>query len=253
MERCCVKTHESIVENWLAAGGRPHSDAELRLVRRLPHVQSAIDGVVRDPVERALAGLSDPPPVEGDLPRRIRISVARADASMGNDAATMMALEAEAEASGEAHLWITAARLHSQESISREAEARMALSAQTLPYVFPGEIDPLMVHMLAAGERILPALHVDWIRKLTVWLAPALTLDFRAGGLWFWPVLRSLDSAKLARPLAEQAKTRHSEGSLGLAAAYSRRVGLADEPLLAAGGERDRVVAALAVLGDASR
>jgi hypothetical protein len=179
--------------------------------------------------------------------------VARFDARQQNDPVAMAALEEEAQASGDPHLWMTAARLHSAESVVREAEARMALSEQALPYVFPGEIDPLMVHLLAAGERILPALHVDWIRKLTVWLAPALTLDCKCGGLWFWPVLRSLDAGKLTRPLAKLATLRLPVGGYGLAAAYSRRIGLDDAPLLEAGGDVDRRIAALAFLGDASR
>jgi len=244
---------EAIVDRWLADGGYPEGDVELRLVRRLPHLFASFDAAVQDPVDRALAGLSPPPQLGGVLHRQVRIAVARVDGGMGNDPTTMAQLEEEAQASDDPHLWITAARLHALESVAREADARMALSGQALPYVFPGEVDPLMVHLLAAGERILPALHVDWIRKLTVWLAPVLLLDCRHAGLWFWPVLRSLDAGKLARPMAALSKNRLPVGGHGLAAAYSRRIGLDDEELLAAGGDRDRVIAALALLGDASR
>jgi hypothetical protein len=248
-----VMTPEAVLADWLAQGGRPESDVELRLIRRLPSLLSEIQGDIVDPVERALAGLDAPPPLEGDLRRRLRIMVARSDSNLKSDSVVLSALEEEAHASGEAHLWITAARLHSAQSVAREAEARMALSDQALPYVFPGELDPLMVHLLSSGECILPALHVDWIRKLTVWLSPALTLDCRCGGMWFWPVLRSLDAGKLSRPLAKLSGQRLPAGGYGLAAAYSRRIGLDDTALLQAGGKRDRIIAALAVQGDASR
>ena len=159
----------------------------------------------------------------------------------------------EAEESGDVHLWLSAARLHAQVSPQREAQARMAISDQILPYVFPGEIDQTMVHILCAGERILPALHVDWVRKLTVWLAPAITVDCKCGGLWFWPVIRALDSGKLKRPLNKLAGSRLPPGGYGLAAAYSKRVGLDAEALLQAGDSIDQRVYALAFLGDASR
>jgi hypothetical protein len=244
---------EAVVQRWLAQGGEIQGDVERRLVRRLPSLLNRLQGEMKDPVDRALAGLDDPPPLDGDLNRRLRIMVSRSDAGLKNDPVVLAAMEEEAQASGDAHLWMTSARLHSLESVVREAEARMALSDQALPYVFPGEIDPLMVHLLSAGERILPALHVDWIRKLTVWLAPALALDCKCGGMWFWPVLRSLDAGKLSRPLAKLAGQRLPPGGYGLAAAYSRRIGLDDTALLQAGGERDHIVAALALLGDASR
>ena len=135
----------------------------------------------------------------------------------------------------------------------REAEARKVISRQVLPYVFPGEVDPMMVDLLCAGERVLPALHVDWIRKLTVWLSPVIALDCKHGGLWFWPVIRSLDAGKLKRPLMKLAETRLPPGGYGLAAAYSRRIGLDDGPILSAGGAADQRIAALAFINDASQ
>lgn len=129
----------------------------------------------------------------------------------------------------------------------------MAISNQVLPYVFPGEVDPVMIHLLCAGERILPALHVDWIRKITVWLAPVIALDCKQGGLWFWPVIRSLDAGKLKRPLMKLADTRLPPGGYGLAAAYCRKIGLDDGLLLDAGGDVDKRIAALAFINDASQ
>ena len=129
----------------------------------------------------------------------------------------------------------------------------MALSDQVLPYVFPGEVDGRMVHVLSAGERVLPALHVDWVRKLTTWLAPTLSLDCKHGGLWFWPVIRILDAGKLKRPLLKLADVRLPPGGHGLASVYCRRIGLDGGPLLVAGREADRRIAALAFLGDSVR
>ena len=165
----------------------------------------------------------------------------------------MRQLEEEAESSGDPHLWLTAARLHVEVSPTREAEARMALSDQVLPYVFPGEIDGRMVHVLSAGERVLPALHVDWVRKLTTWLAPVISLDCKYGGLWFWPVIRILDAGKLKRPLLKLADVRLPPGGRGLASVYCRRIGLDGDPLLAAAHQSDHRIAALAFLGDSTR
>ena len=93
-----------------------------------------------------------------------------------------------------------------------------------------------------------------YLRKVTTWLAPALLLDCKHMGLWFWPVLRSLDVGKLSRPLQKLAQSTLPVGGYGLAAAYSRRLGLDhDASLLQAGTEGDARVAALAILGDASK
>ena len=50
----------------------------------------------------------------------------------------------------------------------------MALSDQNLPYVFPGELHPLQIDIFAVGDKVLPALHVDWVRKLTSLAAQAI-------------------------------------------------------------------------------
>ena len=125
---------------------------------------------------------------------------------------------------------------------------RRALSAQELPYVFPGELDPLMVDVLAAGEKVLPALHVDWIRKLTDWIAPALAQDCKHLGLWFWPVLRSLDPGRLGRPLRSSRGSGDGawgQGGCGdLRGATRRRSAEAARPM----GELDERIVSLARL-----
>ena len=244
---------ETILAAWVQQAPTQWTDLELRLMRRVPVWAEKMATGVTDPIDRALAGLASPPEIHGSLRDQVRISLARMDQGIGNDASRMEELESQAAASGDAHLWLTAARLHVLASPEREATARMALSDQTLPYVFPGEIDERMVHVLSAGERVLPALHVDWIRKVTTWLAPVLHLDCKHGGLWFWPVLRSLDEGKLLRPLQKLAHARLPPAGLGLAAAYCRRLGADDSALLEAGGEPAKRVAALATAGDASK
>ena len=242
----------SVLASWVKESPTTWTDAELRLLHRVPQWAQQLSDGITNPIDRALAGLSAPPDMAGELTDQLRIAVARSDQGLENTAASMQHLEAEAQASGDVHLWLIAARLHVLASPMREAQARMALSDQVLPYVFPGEVDERMVHVLSAGERVLPALHVDWIRKLTTWLSPVLQLDCKHGGLWFWPVLRSLDEGKLARPLQKLAQTRLPSTGYGLAAAYCRRLGIADAALLQAGGETAKRVAALAMVGDAS-
>ena len=244
---------ERVLEAWLQDPPSSWSDMELRLLRRVPDWALRMEPYLTDSVDRAMAGVDRPPRASGDLRTRIRIALATSEDGIGNDPAVMAQLESEAEASGDPHLWLTAARLHVEANSGREAEARMALSDQVLPYVFPGEIDARMVHVLSAGERVLPALHVDWVRKLTTWLAPAVALDCKLGGLWFWPVIRILDAGKLKRPLLKLASARLPPGGYGLAAVYCRRIGLDGDAILQVGTKADQRIAALAFLGDTAR
>ena len=241
-----------IIEQWVSSGGVPTTDIELRLIRRIPLLVERFDPVISDPIQRGLLGLSAPTELVGSLSDRIRISTAMVDSGALISPDIAAALEAEAKASGDRHLWVMAARFHALTNPSREAEARMNLAAQDLPYVFPGELSPLMVDVLACGECVLSALHVDWVRKITAWLAPALAMDCRALGMWFWPVLRFLEQGKLVRPLARLGKaTNMPPGGLGLAAVYCQRLGIPADLLLSEGVALDRRVAALGVIGDA--
>jgi hypothetical protein len=242
-----------LIDQWVSSGGIPTTDIELRLIRRIPSMVERFDSVISDPVQRAIVGLSDPPPLNGNLSDRIRISTAIVESGGSVSSSISDSLETEARASGDFHLWVLAARVNGLMNVAREAEARMNLAAQELPYVFPGELGPLMVDVLACGERILPALHVDWVRKITAWLSPVIAMDCRALGLWFWPVLRFLDQGRLVRPLARLGSTPNiPAGGLGLAAVYCHRLGIPAELLLSEGTAMDTRVAALGVLGDAT-
>ena len=159
--------------------------------------------------------------------------------------------ELEETFEGDPSLWIPAARLHASVNLGREAAARMSLSDQSLPYVFPGDVHPMMVDVLACGERVLPALHVDWVRKLTTWMSTVLVLDCTALGMWFWPVLSVLDANKLRRPLVSLAGQSLPSGGRGLAAGYAARLGLDGTALMEGATELDQRILDLIFLGDA--
>ena len=231
------------------AGWIPETDAALRLARRIPWVVDGLAERVDDDVRRALLGLGAPDPVGRDLTDRVRLAVAQADGGSVLPVTVAAELEEEAQAAGRMDLCVPAARIHAQVNVGREASARMALSDQSLPYVFPGDVHPLMIDVLACGERILPALHVDWLRKLTAWLVPALAMDCAHEGLWFWPILDVLDSKKLSRELRAMAAKPMKKGRRGQVAAYGSRLALDVDP----GDDlQDRAMLALAVVGDAA-
>ena len=239
---------ESLIRRSIEDGWIPENDAERRLARRVPWVVDALRDRVADPVDRALVGLGLPDPAERSVTDRVRLALAEADGGSVGSAAALADLEAAAAALEQPEWIVPAARLHAQVSTEREASARMALSDQSLPYVFPGDVHPLMVDVLACGERILPALHVDWLRKLTSWLAPGLAADCAAMGLWFWPVLDVLDSKKISRELTKRLTRPGRPGGRGLVAAYGTRLALDLDPGPHPG---DRRIHALALLGNA--
>ncbi len=227
------------------------SPAALRLIRRIPSLPGSLDAVIAAPLDRALAGLAEPPELGADAPLGDRVlrGVALADGDVCLPAAEAAALEAEAV--GNDRWWVDAARLHVLASEDRERSARMALSDQDLPYVFPGELHPLMVEVLAVGDRVLTALHVDWMRKLAGWVMDVAVLDVRLMGMWFWPQLRYLDERKVARPLKKLLRVRRGQpGSRGLVVAYRARIGQDVAGDLAALDGADRFIAALALMSD---
>jgi len=236
----------SHVDAWIKAGGRPQTDLEARLVARVPGLAESLSDRFNDPIHRALAGLEGDPTTGKTLDERIRLGVA----GYSYELADLFEMEEAAKTSGDPHLWVMAARLHAEKNIGREAAARMALSEHALPYVFPGELHPMMVDLLAIGERVSPALHVDWIRKLTVWAGSAIALDCKVQGMWFWPVLQCLDAGKMVRPLNRLAGRRLPDGSKGLAAAYAETIGVSVPEMESDFGERDRLVLALFHLGN---
>ncbi len=222
--------------------------AALRLARRVDGLQDALDAHLVDPMDRALAGVGPVPDDDGELRTAVLGGLARLDG--GRPPSVREARLLAERAVGDLDWWVPSARLHALVDQERERSARSALAGQSLPYVFLGEFHPLMVDVLACGERILPALHVDWLRRLTRWISPALILDCRHRGLWFWPVLEVLDSRQLVRPLARLADARRMPtGALGVAGMYCNRVGAAGQLMVERGTDTDRWVMAVAAAG----
>lgn len=226
--------------------------ATLRLAHGVAAVQRALDPVLSEPLERALAGLGVPPDwqVEPDPDRMALAALCAAEAGAALDLAALRALEARVLGTG---AQVLVARARVLVDPDREREARRALASQDLPYVMPGVLHPLQVEILAGGDRVLPALHVDHVRKLSALAADALPLDARALGLWFWPVLRTLAVERLRGPLKKLVEARRlPPGGRGLAAAYLLRLGAEAEATLPQGEPADRLLLAVAALGDRS-
>jgi hypothetical protein len=235
-----------IIAAWIARDApiqlRP---AALRLARRVPAIRDHLSAHLDDPLDRALAGLGDPPDDDSTLRSAVLSAQARTDGGAVLD--PTMAAELEKRAEGDPEWWIPAARIHGCCSIDRQRQARSILARQILPYVFPGEIHPMMVDVIAAGDRVLPALHVDWVRKVTVWVSPLLVNDLRHCGLWFWPILGSLAPERLARPLPRLIETtKLPPGGLGMAVAYCHSIGTPGALFLDRCSPQDQLMAALA-------
>lgn len=246
---------EHTLASWrLIANGASAPDVALRLARGNSGSVSALAPTCADPLARALLGLEPPPDPAGepDLGRAVRAALAWAEL----DPARLdpkLAAAIEARAVGSLEWWVPAARAHALCSPAREREARRALAAQDLPYVAPGALHPVQVDVLAVGDRLLEALHVDHVRRLTTLVCEALVLDARALGLWFWPVLRSLSADRVERALVALPSARRlPPGARGLAAAYLGRIGLDAAPALREAGPLDQLLFALAAQADRS-
>ena len=73
-------------------------------------------------------------------------------------------------------LWPHATRAHRPSSAIRAEEARKCLSNPNPPFVLPGQLHAMQVEV-HAGEQVLGALHVEWMRKLADFTLEALVLD----------------------------------------------------------------------------
>ena len=130
----------------------------------------------------------------------------------------------------------------------------MALSDQNLPYVFPGELHALQVDLFAVGDRVLPALHVDWVRKLTGLAAQAIELDCMALGLWSQPLLGILEERTVVRALKRIRRSRRMPpGARGLAALYLEELGHDASRMLDGAAPADHLIAELARQARAAR
>lgn len=244
---------DAVVAALAAAPDLPElSPAALWLASAVPNARAALDGRLTEPLARGLAGLGPVPDWREETSPGRAAWAALAAAERGEergDVGALSELEVRTRAAGEGQ--VAAARAHVLRSPARVLAARRLLSNPEIPYALPGELHPLMVEVLAAGDQVLPALHVDHVRRITAFVADALVLDARALGLWFWPVLRSLAPDRLAKPLARLPTARRlPPGALGLAAAYLYRIGAPWEAVVAGAGPADQLLAALALVGD---
>ena|GEM_PF-3745882 len=144
-------------------------------------------------------------------------------------------------------LWPIATRIHISQSVEREIKARATLSVQQIPFSLPNVLDPIQVEVIAAGEVVLNALHVDWVRKLAKHTLDAFALDCRYLGLWFEPILDTLPENLLRKALRKIPRARKLQpGSLGLAAYYAWRLNVPTDPYLRKATEIDHAFFQLA-------
>lgn len=204
------------------------SAAGLRLSRHIPTVHERLDALLEDPVRRALAGLGVvDPSTQTDPTQQALAAIAMAESGESVSVAWLEDME-RTVAAAHPHLWPMVARAHVLVNPERERQARITLSVQDLPYAFPGEVNDTQVALFAAGDRVLPALHVDWVRKLTGLACGALTEDLRHQGLWAWPALQVMEPRQVTRTLrrALRRTRRMPAGTKGLTVAYLEQVGV---------------------------
>ncbi|MFT5679859.1 MAG: hypothetical protein ACI8RZ_000764 [Myxococcota bacterium] len=226
------------------------SDAALRIARQVPDLRTTLEAMALDPIQRALAGLGAVDVLaQSSLADRVRAGIAQ-----GEDLDGKIAAKLEVEATGDGVWWIPAARLSALVNQARERTARMALSDQNLPYVFPGELHALQVDIFAVGDRVLPALHVDWVRKLTVLAAQAIELDCGALGLWTRPLLGILDERPMVNAINRIRRSRRMPpGARGLAAMYLEELGHDTTRMLTGVAPEDELIVGLARQARAAR
>ncbi len=165
----------------------------------------------------------------------------------GHDLDPFYCADLESRAKAFPSLWPLATRIHIQQSPSREVQARLTLSEQQLPFSLPNVLDEIQVEVIASGDMVLNALHVDWVRKLAKHTLDALVLDCRHLGLWFEPILDTLPEKLIRKALLRIPRARKlQDGSLGLAAYYAWRLNMPTDRYLKQAGESDHDFFALA-------
>ena len=228
------------------------SDAALRLARQVPDLQPGLADLPLDPIQRALAGVA-PVSVEAQvgLANRVRAGIAaQASGTLTAKTAAML----EKEATDDLTWWVPAARLHALTDPARERAGRMMLSDQNLPYVFPGELHPVQIDLFAVGDVVLPALHVDWVRKLTGLAAQAIEQDCGVVGLWSRQLLGVLEERTVVREIQRVRRNRRiPPGGRGLAAIYLDELGHDATRMMAGTTPGDTLVRELARLARQAR
>ena len=104
------------------------------------------------------------------------------------------------------------------------------------------------------GEKVLPALHVDWVRKLTSLAAQAIDQDCQVLGLWSQPLLGILEERVLVRAIQRIRRSRRMPpGARGLAAMYLEALGHDSSRMLKDPAPADTLIVELARLARQAR
>jgi len=222
------------VSEWESAGGSSIPRAVLRVARRLPGLPERLASSIVDPVDRMLLGLErcGPLPVisgesaldESGLENALWCAQACFDEGVPVPADWLGQLEdAISNSSLMNRHWPCVARLRARVDVQRVAEVRKSVAIGVVPWSSPGELSALQVHLLAAGDRVLGALDVDTVQRLTKSILPAIEMDLQAAGLWFWPHMRWFSTGVMQRKLRTIKPVL--SGRAGMVMAYQWAVG----------------------------
>jgi hypothetical protein len=218
------------------------SDTTLLFIRNLPNISNQIQSYISDPIKRILLGIDIRSPIHTNC-IETDIRVAKAWIASGKELQVSFVQELEQRAMDNPILHIEAARMHVLTCSKRELTARMALSTQSIPYIYPGEIAPLHIEMFAVGDRALHVLHVEWLKKLSKVAIEAVELDCIHCGAWTLPFLEVLPERELKSRVRKLArKKKLIGGGLGLLAFYGSRIGLDVDLLLKHGDDYDELL-----------
>jgi hypothetical protein len=225
--------------NWIEEEKIP--DRLLLFARNLPVICGKLQEHIHDPIRKILLGKSSVEPSHSNSLRNdIRISQAWVAAGNTLDPHFIQQLEERSVPHPLEH--IATARLHVLSSSEREVQARMALSEQSIPYIFPGEIAPLHIEIFAVGDRALHVLHVEWLKKLSTVAIEALELDCQNKSAWLLPFLEVLPEKDMIREIKKLVrKKRFIGGGIGLLAFYGVKMGMDSAQLLSRGNDYDEL------------
>ena len=133
--------------------------------------------------------------------------------------------ELESFFEGSHEWWIHAARYHVSVSSKRENLARIRLSQGRIPFVFPGDLLPIHVEIIAAGKGIMSVLHADLNRKLSDLVLRVIPLDSKCLGVWLLPLLPVLNENVLKKHIRSLLR-RSKNNEAGIVSIYAHYMGL---------------------------
>ena len=213
-----------------------------RFACHVPWIQERLTSIVYNQYFRVLLGVEQKKPQITDQIQE-DIWVVESCLSQGTavDLGLLQSLEERAKFDPVLH--IQAAALHVRGNPNREIEARKFLCNPVIPYVFPGDIDPIHIELFAVGDRVLHVLHVDWLRKMGEIAIGVLEEDCRNHGTWLLPFLEVLPERQLKKEILRLSKkSRLQGGGLGVLALYGNSLGMNPIELLQKGNRYDQLL-----------